>query len=191
MPDAEDSNNNSNNHNSDSDGGDDSDRADFVEDDSRDRILNWVFTAESSAFQSAGFQLCLHHLREAFNRQENRHIEFQVHRLMPIVFVLNDDDPVNISRDEFANLNFRLHHVENLRGEGPLNGVNNGFDATLRTADGMHAVRVQLPTYPRDHGPLHAPAGPVIVIKYMGFLNFRGQSPCGGIVRHFMLPPRL
>jgi len=113
---------------------------------------------------------------------------------MPVVFVLNDDDPVNISRDEFANLNFRLQHVENLRGEGPLNGVNNGFDDTLRTADGMHAVRVQLPTYPLDHGPLFASARPAIIIKYMGFLNFRGHSPVrvvGGIVRSFMFPPRL
>jgi len=192
MADAESDDNSNNNYSS-----DDPDTTDeYEEDDSRDRILNWTFTASSLASQGPEFQVLFHHLREAFNRQDNRDIEFQLHRLMPVVFELNDDDAVNISRDEFSNLNFRLQSVRDLRGEGPLDGVNNGFDATLRTADGMHAVRVQLPIYPREHGPLLAgplltSARPAIVVKYMGFLNFRGHSNCGGIVRDWMFPPRL
>jgi len=110
---------------------------------------------------------------------------------MPLVFVLDDDDPVNISRDEFANLSFRLQHVENLR----VQGMPDGFDATFRSADGRHAVRVQLPIYPRPRDGFRAlvdaPAGPAIIIKYMGFLRFRGQSPCGAIVRSLMFPPLL
>jgi len=55
MPDAEDSNNSSNNHSSsDSDSDDEN---------TRDRILNWVFTARSLASQEPRFQLFLHHLR--------------------------------------------------------------------------------------------------------------------------------
>jgi len=192
MPDAYDDNSN-NNHISDSEGSDY-----FEEDDTRERILNWTFTASSMALQGARFQLCLHHLREALNRQENRYIEFQVHRLIPMVFELNDDDPVNISHDEFRNLDFRLRQVRLLRGEGPLQGINNGFDVMLETADGMHAVRVQLPIYarPRDgfRALVDAPAGPAIVVKYMGFLNFRGQcarSAYGNIVRDFFVHPHL
>lgn len=183
MPDAE--NESSNNYTS-SDSDDDSD-----DENTRDRILNWVFTARSLALQGPRFVMIFHHLREAFDRNEERHMEFQLHRLLPLVFELNDDDPVNISRNEWANLGFQLQRVEHLN----VQGLPNGFDATFRSADGSHAVRVQLPQYrqPRD-GFLRlvdAPAGPAIIIKYMGFLSFRGHSPCGAILRNFYFQPQL
>ena len=169
----------------------DADSDDSDDENPRGRILNWVFTARSLALQGPRFALFFHHLCEAFDRDEHRQIEFQVHRLLPLVFELDDDDPVNISRDEWANLSFQLQRVENLHVEG----LPNGFDATFRSADGSHAVRVQLPQYRENRDGflrlVAAPAGPAIIIRYMGFLRFRGSSPAGQIVRSLMLIPRL
>lgn len=166
----------------------DSDETD--DENTRDRILNWVFTARSVALQNPPFMMIFHLLREAFDRNEQRQMEFQLHRLLPLVFEL-DDDPVNISRAEWANLSLQLQGVENLDVEG----LPNGFDATFRSADRSHAVRVQLPQYRENiNGFMQlvaAPAGPAIIIKYMGFLSFRGHSSCGDVVRSFMFPPRL
>jgi hypothetical protein len=180
----------SNNHDSSNDSSDD-----FSDDENtRDRILNFDFTARPLAFQGPQFALVLHHLREAFERDERRQIEFQLHHMMLLVFELDDTDPANISRDEWANLGFREEHIENLN----VAGLANGVDATFRSLDGSHAVRVQLPLYapPLDgfrrlvdaHAGLlvDAPAGPAIIIKYMGFLRFRTHSPAGRVVRSFI-----
>jgi len=181
-------NNGNDNYSSDSDG------SDYYEEDTRNRTLNWTFTAKSMALQGERIRLCLYHLLEAFNGSDNRNIAIHINRLIPMVFALDDSDPVNISRDEFQNLNFRLQQVKQLRGEGPLEGVNNGFDAMLQSADTKHTVRVQLPIYPQNHGPLFASARPAIVVKYMGFLKFRGRCPAsayGSILRDMMFPARL
>jgi hypothetical protein len=136
------------------------------------RVLGFQFTARSLAAKGPRFALCFHHLREAFDRDEHRHIEFQLHRLMRLVFELDDRDPANISRDEWANLGFRVERIENLNVEG----LPNGFDTTFRSFDGRHGVRVRLPIYapPRLGDGLEAlvvpPAGPAIYIQYTGFL---------------------
>ncbi len=148
------------------------------------RSLSFRFTGLPEILEFIGFKTYLEHLRDAFesrfvNLGAGPHkvgIRNNVQLLMHLAFKVDDKDPENLQHQStFYNHN-PMHILDIRRNEGreKLFASNPFFDATLRSADDKHTVRVLVPVD-------RTPGEPVIIMQYTGPLRFKTYNTQKGL----------